>query len=316
MTGPLLGFGLPVSGSWAIPSIMTRVARRAEELGYHSLWGFQRLLHPAEGEWGPMYRAVHDPIVALAHVAAVTERTRLGLAIVNAPYYAPIVLAKLLTTLDAVSAGRLDVGLGLGWAREEFQAVGTPYDRRGARLTEFIACLRAIWTEPTVSFDGAFYRIPPSRVEPKPVQRPHPPLLLGGGAEPALRRVGRLADGWISASRHNLARVGDDIALMRRAAREAGRNPDRLRFVIRGVIRVDALDAGPDRRPLHGSARQIRDDLERLGDRGVTEVFLDLNFDPEVGSPDADPAASLRRAEELLETFAPAGSSVRAGGGS
>jgi alkanesulfonate monooxygenase SsuD/methylene tetrahydromethanopterin reductase-like flavin-dependent oxidoreductase (luciferase family) len=115
MTGVRLGFGLPVSGSWATPEAMVRVAQRAEQLGYTSLWTFQRLLHPAEGDWGPMYRSVHDPLVALAYVAAATERVRLGVAIVNVPFYAPIVLAKQLTTLDAVSAGRLDVGLGLGW---------------------------------------------------------------------------------------------------------------------------------------------------------------------------------------------------------
>lgn len=308
MTGVRLGFGLPVSGSWATPANMQAIARRAEELGYASLWTFQRLLTPATGDWAPAYRAVHDPIVALAYVAAVTERVRLGLAIVNLPFYAPIVLSKQLTTMDVVTAGRLDVGLGLGWSREEFSAVGVPYQRRGARAEEFLRCLEAIWSEDVIRFDGEFFRVPPARVEPKPVQRPRPPLLLGGSAEPALRRVGRLADGWISGSREDLTRIGDAIAVMRHSAREAGRDPERLRFVVRGIVRLDpgprAL-AGP-RRPLTGTAEQIRDDLVKLADRGVTEVFLDLNFDPEVGSPDADPARSMHRAEEVLEVFAPA----------
>src|SRR5205807_6917419 len=128
------------------------------------------------------------------YVAAATETVRLGVAVVNLPFYAPVVLAKQLTTLDAVSAGRLDVGLGLGWAREEFVATGAPYTGRGARAEEFVACLKAIWTEDPVSYDGEHYQVPPSRVEPKPVQRPHPPVLLGGAAEPALRRAGRVAD--------------------------------------------------------------------------------------------------------------------------
>jgi probable F420-dependent oxidoreductase len=305
MSGLRLGFGLPVSGSWARPANLVRIATRAEELGYESLWTFQRLLHPAEGDWGPMYRAVQDPIVTLAHVAAITERARLGIAVVNAPFYSPVLLAKQLSTLDELSGGRLDAGLGLGWAEQEFAAVGVDPARRGARTEEFIACLKAIWTEPVVSFEGEFYRMPAVRVDPKPVQQPHPPLLLGGSAERALRRVGRLADGWISASRHDLRTVGADLRLMRDAAREAGRDPDRLRFVIRGVPSLTEQPAGPDRRPLHGDAGQIREDFDRLAEAGITELFLDLNFDPEVGSPDADPAASMRRAEHLLETFAP-----------
>jgi probable F420-dependent oxidoreductase len=300
-----LGFGLPVSGSWARPANLVRIATRAEELGYESLWTFQRLLHPAEGDWGPMYRAVQDPIVTLAHVAALTRLPRLGVAVVNAPFYSPVVLAKQLATLDELSGGRLDAGLGLGWAEEEFVATGAEQARRGARTEEFVACLKAIWTEDVVSYDGEFYRMPPARVDPKPVQRPHPPLLLGGTAERALRRVGRIADGWVSSSRHDLRTIGADLELMRGAARDAGRDPDRLRFIIRGVPRLTDQPAAADRRPLQGNAEQIRADLDSLAELGVTELFLDLNFDPEIGSPDADPAASMRRAEQVLETFAP-----------
>ena len=331
MSGPRLGFGLPVSGSWASPANLVTIARRAEELGYHSLWAFQRLLHPAEGDWGPMYRSVQDPIVSLAYLAAVTERIRLGFAVVNAPFYSPIVLAKQLSTLDQVCAGRLDAGLGLGWAEQEFAAVGVPQARRGARTEEFVQCLKAIWTQDVVDFDGEFYRVPPARVEPRPVQRPHPPLLLGGGAERALRRVGRIADGWISASRHDLRAIAGDIAVMKQAAEQAGRDPEALRFIVRGVLDLhDDYPSGDDptgdeqggttgwpaggqpsgqgeRRPLHGSAEQIRQDVATLGEQGVHEVFLDLNFDPKVGSPDADPQASMRYAERVLTTFAPAG---------
>lgn len=304
-----LGFGLPVSGSWATRANLVRIATRAEQLGYASLWSFQRLLHPAAGDWGQMYRSVQDPVVVLAHAAGITERARLGLAVVNAPFYAPIVLANALSTLDHVSAGRLDVGLGLGWAPEEFAAAGVSIARRGARMEEFVRCLLAIWTEEVTSFAGEFYAVPPSRVEPKPLQRPHPPLLLGGSAEPALRRVGRLADGWISSSRHDLTAIAADIKVMKDAAGAAGRDGESLRFVVRGVLRLDPADGPADRRPLTGSAEQIRGDLGLLGERGVTEVFFDLNFDPAVGSPDADPLESMRRAEEVLEAFAPSASS-------
>jgi probable F420-dependent oxidoreductase len=266
-----------------------------------------------------MYQSVHDPIITQAYVAGVTERVRLGLAIVNAPFYAPIVLAKQLSTLDEVSGGRLDVGLGLGWSREEFLAAGVSYERRGARVAEFVRCLRAIWTEELVSFDGSFYQLPPVRVEPKPVQRPHPPLLMGGSAAPALRRVGQIADGWISGSRQDLNKVSGDIAFMKATAREAGRDPELLRFIVRGVLQLDPPQSGDEsglgqsgtgsstaeRRPLHGSVEQIRADFRRLHEVGVTELFIDLNFDPQIGSPEADPDESMRSAEHILDVFAP-----------
>lgn len=305
MTEPRLGFGLPVSGSWSTPTNIVRVACRAEELGYGSVWTLQRLLVPADGDLGETYRSVQDPIVTLAYVAAVTERVRLGLAIVNAPFFSPITLAKQLTSLDVLSSGRLEAGLGLGWSPDEFQAAGVPYQRRGARMEEFLEHLIAIWTDEVVSYDGEFYSMPPARVDPKPVQRPHPPILLGGGAEPALRRIGRLADGWISSSRQDLSRIGDDIEVVKAAAREAGRDPERLSFVVRGVIHPDAPPTAEARLPLHGTIEEIKTDISRLGVHGVTDFFIDLNFEPTIGSPDADPAVSMRRAEELLEAFAP-----------
>jgi probable F420-dependent oxidoreductase len=302
-----LGFGLPVSGSWATAGNMVHFARRAEELGYSSLWSFQRLLNPATGHYGEPYRSVQDPLISLAYAAAVTSRVRLGTAVVNAPFYAPIVLAKQLTTLDHVSGGRLDVGLGLGWSPEEFTAVGVPYERRGARMEEFVACLRAVWADDPASFDGEFYEVPPVRVDPKPVQRPHPPVLLGGGADVALRRAGRIADGWISASRHDLTTIGDAVRTVRDAAVEAGRDAAALQFVVRGVVHLDAEQQTDDgrRRPLTGTAGQIKGDLEMLHGEGITDLFLDLNFNPRVGSPDADPAESAEHAERVLETFAP-----------
>ena len=140
---PLLGFGLPVSGSWATPDTMRRIARRAEELGYASLWTFQRVLDPADDELGPAYRAVHDPVVALAHVAGHTDRIRLGTATICAPFTAPALLAKALTSLDVLSGGRLTVGLGMGWMPQEYTAAGVPFDgaARGWRST-CAACRR------------------------------------------------------------------------------------------------------------------------------------------------------------------------------
>ena len=300
----LLGFGVPVSGSWATPANAVELTRRAEELGYASVWTYQRLLSPLDGDaalLAPAYHRVHDPLAMVAHLAATTATVRLGLAVVNMPYYAPITLAKALTTIDHLSDGRLDAGLGTGWLAQEFDAVGVTSARRGARADDFIRCLRAIWTDEVVDYDGDFYRVPRSRVDPKPVQKPHPPLLLGGTADAALRRAGRSAAGWIGGSRTDLRTIDDPIAVVRAAAVEAGRDPDELRVVCRGVVRVRR----GERAPLVGSFDEIRADLAQLEAKGVTETFVDLNFDPEIGSPEADPAASMRRAHEVLEALAP-----------
>jgi probable F420-dependent oxidoreductase len=260
---------------------------------------------PDERSGVPFYQQVQDAIVPLAYLAGQTSRIRLGTAVLIVPFFSPALLAKQLATLDIVSGGRLDVGLGIGWSRTEYEAVGAPFARRGARAEEFVAALRALWTEPVAAYQGEFYRLPPARMAPKPVQQPHPPLLLGGTAKPALRRAGRLADGWISGSTADLTKVGASIEVVREAAREAGRDPDRLRFVCRGPVKVRP-GGRPDRPPLSGSFAEIRGDLEMLADQGMTEVFVDLNFDPEIGAPDADPGEALRRAEEALEALAPA----------
>jgi probable F420-dependent oxidoreductase len=302
--GVEIGFALPVSGSWATPDTVRHVAQRAEDLGYHSLWTFQRLLCDPAGTWGEMYRQVSDPLVTLGFAAAVTRTARLGVAVVNMPFVSPTLLAKQTATIDVLSGGRLDLGLGLGWADEEYAASGATKENVGRRADEFIVTLRTLWTDAVVQHDGEFYHIPPMRSEPKPVQRPHPPILLGGTAPPALRRAGRLADGWVSSSRANLTVIGESIDIVKQAARKAGRDPAALRFVCRGVVRVRGAVDG-DRPPLMGTLDQIRTDLEPVAEQGVTELFVDLNFDPEIGSPDADPAESRRRADEVLEALAP-----------
>ena len=245
MTGdlPLLGFGLPVSGRWATPDTIRRTARRAEELGYASLWTFQRVLYPADGALGPSHRSVLDPVVPLAHVAGHTDRIRLGTATICAPFTAPALLAKTLTSLDVLSGGRLTAGLGMGWLPQEYAAAGVPYERRGERMDEYLRCLEALWTQDPVEFAGEFYTVPRSHVGPPPVQRPHPPVLLGGAAAPALRRAGRLAQGWICSSRQDLTDLGASIETVRDGAREAGRDPEAVRIVVRGL--VDLVDDDP-----------------------------------------------------------------------
>ncbi|MEU8249302.1 TIGR03619 family F420-dependent LLM class oxidoreductase [Nonomuraea sp. NPDC048916] len=296
-----IGFAVPQSGAWATPDNMRRLATRAEELGYHELWTFQRVLYPVGHEMGPTYRSVHDPVVTLSYLAGVTSTVRLGVAVINA-YVPPVLLAKQLASLQVVSGGRLTAGLGLGWVPEEFEATGVAFEHRGRRGEEFVEVLRKAWTDDVVEHHGEFYRIPPSYIDPKP--SPPPPILLGGTAEVALRRAGRLADGWVSSSREDLAGIAPRIAAVKEAATRAGRDPAALRFVCRGVTQVRPGGAGASRRPLTGSYEEIRADVAGLAAKGVTDVFHDLNFDREIASS-ADAKDTMRRAEEALEALSP-----------
>jgi probable F420-dependent oxidoreductase len=303
-----IGFGAPVSGSWATPSRQVEIAQRAEALGYQSLWTFSRILYPdwpEEQRLAPPYRSVHDPLVVAAFLAGVTKRVRLGIAVVNLPFYAPLVLAKMLTSIDIVSEGRLEAGLGLGWSPDEFAAAGVDMARRGARAEEFLACLRAIWATDPVEFSGEFYQVPRGWVDPKPVQRPHPPILLGGTAPAALKRVGAMADGWISSSRVSGSEIPGAVETIHTAAREAGRDPADVRIIVRGSLRLRDTDNDDDP-TMTGTVDKIKADLAAYADAGTDEVFLDLNFDEQIGSPDADPERSMGVAHQVLETFAPA----------
>jgi probable F420-dependent oxidoreductase len=302
-----IGFGAPVAGAWATPEYLTALARRAEDAGYASLWSFQRLLVPEGSGMEPVYLSVLDPMVALGYVAASTARIRLGVALVNLPFVSPTVLAKQATTVDVLSGGRLDLGLGIGWMPEEFAATGASTARRGARTEEYLAVLRTLWADEVSSFDGEFYTIPAGRQDPRPVQRPGPPVLLGGMSRPAMERAGRIADGWITSSRADLSKISEAVAVIRAAASAAGRDPDAVRIVCRGVVRAGYVEEGPDggRQLLSGGFAQIREDTAWLGEQGVTELFYDLNWDPQVGSPSVEPQAAAARAEEILGQLAP-----------
>jgi probable F420-dependent oxidoreductase len=286
-----------VSGAWATPETLAGFAARAEELGYDSLWTFQRLLVGVDDRLGAVYQSVLDPLLALTFAAAHTTRIRLGVALVNLPFVSPTYLAKQAATLDVLSHGRLDLGLGVGWSSTEFTATGASRSRRGARAEEYVRVLRTLWTDDPASFEGEFYTVPPSRMSPRPVQPGGPPVLLGGVARPALERAGRLAAGWLSRSAHNLSSIGEDITVVRAAAPD----PAAVRVVVRGVVRPGARDGR-----LSGSYDDIRADTEWLAEQGVTELYYDLNWDDRIGNPTADPEEAAALATEIAEALAPA----------
>ena len=306
-----IGFGAPVSGAWATPRDLASFGTQAEEAGYASLWTFQRLLVPESTPMDPVYASVLDPLVSLGFLAAGTSQIRLGVALVNLPFISPGLLAKQATTVDVLSSGRLDLGLGIGWLPEEFELAGASMARRGARADEYVAALHALWNpgpDGLSRFSGEFYSVPAGRQQPTPVQQPGPPVILGGMSRPAMERAGRIADGWMTSSRADLTRITDDIKIVRSAAVTAGRDPDRIRIVCRGVVHAgeESRNDRGERRLLSGHYNQIRADTDWLAQRGVTDLFYDLNWDPLIGSPDVEHAAAVARAAEIMAALAPA----------
>jgi probable F420-dependent oxidoreductase len=291
-----IGLGAPVSGAWATPETLAAFAARAEELGYDSLWTFQRLLVGVDDQLDAVYQSVLDPLLALTFAAAHTNRIRLGVALVNLPFISPAYLAKQAATLDVLSHGRLDLGLGTGWSRTEFAATGADRARRGARAEEYVRVLRTLWTDDPARFDGEFYTVPPARMAPRPVQPGGPPILLGGVVRPALERAGRLAAGWMSRSATDLDRIGEDIAVVRAAAPD----PTAVRIVVRGVVRFGRREGR-----LSGSYDDIRDDTAWLAEQGVTELYYDLNWDERVGNPAAPAEEAAALAMEIAQALAP-----------
>jgi probable F420-dependent oxidoreductase len=186
------------------PAQLGEVARLAEDLGFESLWVGEHVAVPYEASGGypggkPPFRPDShfvEPFSALAYLAGVTTRVRLGTGVAIFPIRAPIHLARQIATVDVVSCGRLSLGIGVGWLRDEFEIAQAPWDRRGARLDECLQILDALFNEERPGHHGEFYEMPEIGFEPKPIQRPHPPFLIGGGSEAALRRAARIGDGW------------------------------------------------------------------------------------------------------------------------
>ena len=177
--------------------------------------------------------------------------------------------------------------------------------QRGARADDYVAALRALWSG-AGGYQGAFFSIPAGRQDPAPVQRPGPPILIGGMSRAAMERAGRIGDGWVTASSADLSVIAESAKVVQSAARAAGRGPARI--VCRGVVRPgkpSVSKTSGQRRLLSGSYEQIREDIRWLESCGVTEVFYDLNFDPAVGDPAADEGKAVLRAAEILEALAP-----------
>jgi len=285
-----IGFSLPNIGPIGTVEAITKVAQRAEALGYSSLWTIERLLYPLnlqrpypgtpDGSLPEIYKHSLDPLEALTFVAGQTKKIRLGTSVLDMPYYNPVVLARRLSTLDFLSNGRLLVGLGLGWSKDEMDATGADITKRGALADEFLQVLNTIWTTNPVEFRGKFYNIPKSYINPKPVQKPHPPIYLGAFVPAALRRLAKVADGWnpVFLPIPVMAQMFESIKQM---AKEAGRDPSALGMVVHAILELTDKPLGKERAIFSGSLEQIVDDVRGCAKIGVGEVFFDPGFSPE-----------------------------------
>jgi probable F420-dependent oxidoreductase len=207
-----VGLFVPLGSGNATPEVVRAVGREAEDRGFESVWVAEHVVlfddydsvypydpsgrFPTGGDAGLL-----EPFTALTYLAAVTDRIRLGTGICLVPQRNPVYTAKAVTDLDSLSGGRVDFGVGVGWLREEFEALGAPFERRGRRADEYLAAMHSLWCDEVSEFHGELYDLRPCRLYPKPVQRPHPPVHVGGESDAALRRVARLGQGWFSFGR-------------------------------------------------------------------------------------------------------------------
>lgn len=235
MEGVEFGIGIPQvqSGPTADVEGLHLFLARAEELGFSSAWVLEQPIGI-----GPTL----DPVTLLAHAAAVTRRIRLGTAVILLPLRIPVALAKDLATVDQLSQGRLVAGLALGGERERYPAFGLSPEGRARRFEEAVRLLKLLWTEASVTFHGEFWQLDGVAVEPKPVQRPHPPVWFGGGRPPAVRRAARMADGWIGAGSSSTREFERAVTVLREGLEAEGRDPAAFSVAKRVYVAVD-----PDR---------------------------------------------------------------------
>src|SRR5919198_279592 len=235
---------LPQSGEGrATKESLIHLAKEAENAGcFDSLWVLERLIWPInpqapypgteDGKFPDDWQYIFDPLETLTFVAANTNKIAFGTSVIDMLFYNPIVLARRFATLDLLSDGRAICGLGIGWLKDEYQVSNVPYENKGARADEFIQVLKKIWTDDVVEFKGKFYNIPASKIGPKPIQKPHIPIYLGGFVPKTFTRIAKYADGWLPSMSGPLDFVENSIkSLMAEAIKET-RSPDQIKTVI------------------------------------------------------------------------------------
>jgi probable F420-dependent oxidoreductase len=278
-------------GSGARRAVIDAVAAAAERCGFSTLWSGEHVVMvdrsqsrypysrdgqiavPATADW-------LDPLVGLSFAAAATERIRIATGVLLLPEHNPLLLAKQAASLDLLSGGRLTLGVGIGWSREEFTALGVPFARRGERFAEYLQAMRIVWREDVASFAGEFVSFDAVRVNPKPVRDRRIPVVIGGNSDAALRRVAATGDGWYGFNIAGVDAVRERIATLEKLCHESGRGIGQLDL----AVAVQGAEPG---------------DLSALSDAGVSELVL-------VETPPEDPRAAADWAAALASRWSDA----------
>ncbi len=277
------GIALPNYGPLATPETLVELARRAEDLGVDSIWVSDHLVAPVgvqsiypydrrpdakPGDMGVIER-FYEPLTTLAYLAGHTRRVRLGVSAYVLPYRNPVLTAKIVATLDSLSGGRVILGIGTGWLREEFEALDVPFEGRGRRTDEYIAVCKALWAGGEARFDGRCYRLPPVRTGPPPAQRPHPPLWIAGNSRAAIERAARLGDGW-----HAIDLTPAELAPLVATLRDREAAHGRRGLTV--SVRKGVLPGGEPSRPLYGGVEALRHDLAAYREAGLDYLVAGL----------------------------------------
>jgi probable F420-dependent oxidoreductase len=290
-----VGLLLPQTGELATSENVLYIGKEAEKEGLDSLWVFERLLWPVKPQtpYGGVpdlpipveYQSVLDPLEILTYLAGNTQRISLGTSIIDILFHNPVTLARRFATLDVLSGGRVIAGLGIGWSKDEYDASGIPFKHRGARADEYMQVLKRIWTDDVVEFKGQFYNIPASKIGPKPVQKPHPPILLGAYSPKVFARIVNYADGWITiVGSIPLEQHEQAINGLRETARKANKDPSNIRIFVLSYPNVldssQSSSTNQPRLPMSGTIDQLENDIERIKAMGVEHIIFGYAFSP------------------------------------
>ncbi|MBV9175963.1 MAG: TIGR03619 family F420-dependent LLM class oxidoreductase [Nitrososphaeraceae archaeon] len=304
-----IGITLPQIGQQATKDNIIHVAREAEKEGFDSVWTFDRLLWPltpqtpyrgtSDGRLPIEMQNVLDPIGLLTFVAANTDKIALGTSVVDVLFHTPVILGRRFATLDVLSEGRVICGLGIGWSEDEYQASNIPFKKRGKRADEFIQVLKKIWTDDVVEFKGEFYNIPSSKIGPKPIQKPHIQIYLGGYDPKAFSRVVNYgANGWLASMSggKSLQDLENSISELRDRARKANKNPNDFRIILltypgRYFNKSDGSSSNNNssstRLSFTGTIDEIGTDIQRIKELGIVDhIIFSFNFSAEAENID------------------------------
>jgi probable F420-dependent oxidoreductase len=289
-----VGIILPQAGRTANKENVIRTARLAEDEGFDSLWVFERLLWPIspqtqypatpDGRLPEEYQIMLDPLQTLSFVSATTSKILVGTCIIDMLFHNPVILSKSFATLDVFSQGRTIAGFGIGWSRDEYQASSIPFNNKGKRADEYLQIMKKAWMDDTVEFKGQYYSIPASKIGPKPIQKPHIPIFLGGFSPNTFSRiVNHDTNGWLGVLGGPIEQIKDIMETIKGNAKKANKDPNNFRVILLtypSVVESKEEKNINSRFPMTGTVDQIGKDIKELKDIGIDHIIFGHNFSP------------------------------------